>query len=419
MPTLLLVDSSAEERARCRAMIKDGGDMFEFAEADGGRAAAEFVERNPPDCILYSLDFLSRVRSRNSTSAIIMLSAIDDSRQSVEALKQGADDYLLRDGLTADGLRRAIRGAVHTRALEKQLQGQRDRLQLFFRLVDQSSDALLVVDGADRRLIEVNSATALHFGYRQGELLGSDYRDHPLFESAREGLDSLADENASVDQVRFECDLRCRDGRLVPVELNGKRIHIGNKSYVVAMIRDVSSRRALESHLRRQSLVDNLTGVDNRRAFDRRLEAEWSRASRVMAPIALLMIDVDHFKAYNDSLGHVAGDDCLRSVAQTLQHVFRRAGDHLSRYGGEEFAGLIAHADLDGALRTASAALEAIREMRLPHPASPAAPYVTVSIGVAVQLVEAAQHPSTLIQRADEALYQAKRTGRNRIEIAG
>jgi diguanylate cyclase (GGDEF)-like protein len=138
-----------------------------------------------------------------------------------------------------------------------------------------------------------------------------------------------------------------------------------------------------------------------------------------MAPIALLMIDVDHFKAYNDSLGHVAGDDCLRSVAQTLQHVFRRAGDHLSRYGGEEFAGLIAHADLDGALRTASAALEAIREMRLPHPASPAAPYVTVSIGVAVQLVEAAQHPSTLIQRADEALYQAKRTGRNRIEIAG
>ncbi len=426
MPTLLIADSNADERAYYKRLINESGDIFNVTEVDSGRGALEISEANPPECILLdletpgvsSIDFLERLRSKNQCSAVVVVTHVDDSLLSVETLRQGADDWQVRDRLTPDSLRRAIRRSIHTRSLERQLQTQRERLQLFFRLVDQSSDALLVVDTDDNCLIEVNNATATQFGYRQGELLGSDYREHPLFEGAREGLDSLSAEDASVDQVRFECDLRCRDGRQTPVELNGKRINIGSKSYVVAMIRDISARRALELHLRRQSLVDSLTGIDNRRAFDLRMDAEWARASRIMAPIALIMIDVDHFKAYNDSCGHVAGDDCLRTVAQTLQHIFRRAGDHLSRYGGEEFSGIIAHADVDGALRTASAALEAVRELRIPHPASLVSPYVTISLGVAVQFVDSSQSPSVLVRRADEALYKAKNAGRNRIEIA-
>jgi diguanylate cyclase (GGDEF)-like protein/PAS domain S-box-containing protein len=426
LPVLLIVADTPEKRTHYKQLIRESGDAFHVDETDSHHAALQISENHPPDGILLELpppdvsglDVLERLRSRSQSPAIVVVAHADDSRLSTEALKRGADDWQVRDQLTSGSVRRAIRRSMHTRSIERQLQSQRDRLQLFLRIADQTSDALLVIDAADNRLVETNHATATQFGYRQSDLIGADYRGHALFENARAELGSLTAEDASVDQVRFECDVHCRDGHQVSVELNAKRVTIGSKSYVIVMMRDISARRALELHLRRQSLVDSLTGIDNRRAFDMRIKTEWARAARAMAPIALLMIDVDYFKAYNDSCGHVAGDDCLHTIAQTLQHIFRRAGDHLSRYGGEEFAGIISHSDLNGALRTASAALEAIRDLRLPHPASPVSPYVTISIGMALQMVESSQSPSMLVRRADDALYKAKNAGRNRIEIA-
>lgn len=385
-----------------------------------------YIDRDKPACVIIdcgtpdssSLDFLTRLRERDRDTAVIIVADFDDSRLSVELLKQGADDFYLRERLTAGSLARAIRSALHTRTLERELRRQRERLELFFRLVDQSSDALFVVDLGDNRLIEVNNALAQLFGYRQSELLGADYREHPLFFGARNGLNSLTDNSTGEPEVRFECDLQRGNKGQIPVELNAKQLRVGGRNYLVGMIRDISERRALETHLWRLSLTDGLTGAYNRRAFDDRLREEWGRAMRSRAPLALLLLDVDHFKAYNDTLGHVAGDHCLRRLVQTLQHVFRRAGDHVFRYGGEEFAVLIAQTDADAALRAAQMAREAFAQLRLPHPTSPIADHATVSVGCAVRVPQANQPQTELICRADQALYQAKNGGRNRVELA-
>ena len=162
------------------------------------------------------------------------------------------------------------------------------------------------------------------------------------------------------------------------------------------------------------SLVDALTGVANRRSFDARL-AESARC----ASVGMLMIDVDLFKNYNDSLGHPAGDKCLADVARAMQTTLYRHNDALFRYGGEEFAVILEDATERQALAVAERIMSGIRSLRLPHPDSVVAPHVTVSIGVAVaQRVEGGSG-ADLVARADSALYQAKAGGRDRVCLYG
>jgi len=176
--------------------------------------------------------------------------------------------------------------------------------------------------------------------------------------------------------------------------------------------------------LRRLTSTDALTGIANRRAFDQELEREWRRAMRNQAPLALLMIDVDCFKRYNDTRGHPAGDACLRAVAQALAGATRRAGDLVARYGGEEFVVLLPQTTMADAERLAQRMCDAVAALGLPHGASLAGPHVTVSIGVG-GVVAAWSGPEAdgrgdaapaaqLVQSADHALYQAKEAGRNR-----
>ncbi len=158
------------------------------------------------------------------------------------------------------------------------------------------------------------------------------------------------------------------------------------------------------------SLLDALTGVGNRRSFDLALRAAHSSKS-----LALLMIDVDMFKAYNDRQGHQAGDVCLAAVARAMQKALLRSGDRLFRYGGEEFAVLLPDAAETPAVMLAERMMQKIHELALPHPASPVAPCVTVSIGVAFRAAGERLEDAELVARADKALYQAKSSGRNRV----
>jgi diguanylate cyclase (GGDEF)-like protein len=131
------------------------------------------------------------------------------------------------------------------------------------------------------------------------------------------------------------------------------------------------------------------------------------------------MFDLDEFKHFNDAYGHQAGDECLRQVATALRDVLRRAGDLVARYGGEEFAAVLPESDLKGALQYADAARLAVENLAITHGSSPVAPVVTVSVGVASALPRRGGSPTELIARADQALYQAKRKGKNRVESAG
>jgi diguanylate cyclase (GGDEF)-like protein len=188
-------------------------------------------------------------------------------------------------------------------------------------------------------------------------------------------------------------------------------ITIGN--YLLRQIRD---REAAESELARLALVDGLTGLGNRRHFDEMLEREWHRAVRARTPFAFLMIDVDHFKAYNDHFGHRAGDRALKTIGACIAASVTRAEDLAVRYGGEEFAVLLPATDELGGYRVAETIRSAIAALGISHAGTLG--YMTVSIGVAGMRPDRAGNAGMIVDAADSALYEAKRSGRNRSELA-
>jgi diguanylate cyclase (GGDEF)-like protein len=179
-----------------------------------------------------------------------------------------------------------------------------------------------------------------------------------------------------------------------------------------------AAKSALEERngkLRALAMNDGLTGIPNRRHFDEMLAREYGRAVRTGTPLALIMLDVDFFKKYNDIYGHPAGDGCLFQVALAVQGAHGRATDLVARYGGEEFVILLPDTDLSGANSVAEKVRGAVAQLRLPHAGNPAQ-FVTISAGVHAQRPVAADGaPQALIQAADRALYAAKLTGRNRV----
>lgn len=163
------------------------------------------------------------------------------------------------------------------------------------------------------------------------------------------------------------------------------------------------------------SVTDGLTGLSNRRHFEEAYNEEWARSLRNCTPLSLLLLDIDHFKAYNDTYGHCAGDDCLRRISLTLSEIVQRDVDKLARIGGEEFAILLPGTDTPGAEFVARKLLLAVSTKDLPHGASGTADYVTISIGVASTVPDRMLSPRTVYDAADKALYSAKKQGRNRV----
>jgi diguanylate cyclase (GGDEF)-like protein len=198
---------------------------------------------------------------------------------------------------------------------------------------------------------------------------------------------------------------------------------IASGSILAVFIYEMTSLYArvltLNSALERMAFVDALTGIANRRQFDQRLEAEWSRAYREGRHLALILLDIDYFKRFNDRYGHPAGDECLRRVAWAINSSARRPGDLVARYGGEEFAIILPSSDLTGAMAIAEKVTQTVRAMGLRHEEGGPGGTVTVSAGVAA--VRAASTGSTLAglkSLADQALYDAKQQGRDRVEAS-
>ncbi|MEQ6340555.1 MAG: diguanylate cyclase [Gammaproteobacteria bacterium] len=205
------------------------------------------------------------------------------------------------------------------------------------------------------------------------------------------------------------------------------RIRAHTRTYLAQQQRD-EAYRALRSmqielemknaELQRLSSLDGLTGIGNRRRFDEYLEQEWLRAARDGNILSLILIDIDHFKAYNDNYGHQGGDECLRKVAQTLDATLKRAGDVVARYGGEEFAVVLPDTDAGGAALIAEKLRASVDALGFAHAHSKTTDHVTISLGVAGIVPRDGGNPADLVKIADEALYEAKESGRNRFRIA-
>lgn len=181
------------------------------------------------------------------------------------------------------------------------------------------------------------------------------------------------------------------------------------------LMRVTEELAAANAQLRRLSMRDGLTNVANRRAFDATLALEWRRAARAGSWLGLVMFDVDWFKSYNDTYGHLSGDDCLRRVAGILATDINRSGDLMARYGGEEFALLLPLTDLEGAIAVAERGRQEVADLHLAAGQAAAFPHVTVSAGVVATIPVPSLGPEVLLARADEALYMAKRQGRNQV----
>ncbi len=169
----------------------------------------------------------------------------------------------------------------------------------------------------------------------------------------------------------------------------------------------------LNQKLERLSAIDGLTGIANRRQFDEALNRLWRRALRESTSLSLILIDVDHFKNYNDTYGHLAGDDCLRAVAQALSQTVKRPFDLAARYGGEEFAVILPDTNREGGILVADEMRRAVEALAIPRGQPDQNGHVTVSVGLASVIPTG--EPSSLIAAADACLYQAKRSGRNRV----
>lgn len=194
-------------------------------------------------------------------------------------------------------------------------------------------------------------------------------------------------------------------------QLKKRQLHL--EQVVAARTHELEDSNAKLAEL---SSTDGLTGINNRRGFDNALKNEWQRAARNGYPLALALLDIDHFKAYNDHYGHQAGDACLRQVAELIASNGRRTSDLAARYGGEEFALLAPATDGAHAMAIARGICDELEKLALPHAGSPHG-VITISIGVATAMPDEADDWSTLIEKADRALYRAKQDGRNRARL--
>lgn len=188
-----------------------------------------------------------------------------------------------------------------------------------------------------------------------------------------------------------------------------------NPAVVRARVKTHLTLKFQSDLLRRLVFLDGLTGVFNRRYFDQQLALEWARASRSGAPLSMVLLDVDHFKRYNDHYGHQAGDECLRLVAQTLKSGLRRPADLVARYGGEEFACILPDTPFQDALTLAQDLEHTLRARKIPHASSDVAPVVTASLGLATRESSSLGDASALLGLADQQLYNAKQSGRARV----
>ena len=320
----------------------------------------------------------------------------------------------------------AVIGAVLVRQLQR---GQRMSAALVekeahFRLLAESSSDMVTRIGLDERLRYVSPSSTRVVGWRPAQLIGTpalagvNPEDLPHVQAV---VDMMKRGDKEEARLTYRNAHRGKSEIWLESTLRVTRKVDGEVDGVVAISRDITAQKELETRLETLATEDSLTGLANRRHFDQSLKDEWARAYRDRSPLALLMIDVDHFKAYNDEYGHPAGDECLRVVGKTLASEAQRTSDLAARYGGEEFAVLLPNTDAAGCARIGERIRLASRAARLVHASNPGSGCVTVSVGGAVcrPALERTAGTATLIDAADRALYAAKQGGRDRMVMSG
>jgi diguanylate cyclase (GGDEF)-like protein/PAS domain S-box-containing protein len=306
------------------------------------------------------------------------------------------------------------------RAIERRLQ----KIAALHNLVTENSRDVIIIADFDGNRSYVSASGESWGGWRREDLLNRKSLElvHP--DDLPFVAQTLRKLRAGADGAVIEYRVRAKSGEYLWVEASLRTIRDPETKVPTGILnstRDISERKIAEEKLQdayhaveTMAITDGMTGLANRRRFDQCLAQEWRRGMREHLPLSLVLIDTDLFKNYNDTYGHLRGDACLKEIAQATREVVARPGDLVARFGGEEFAILLPNTGNEGAMHIAERIQAAIRGRMLPHGGSPFG-FVTVSAGCATLIAQMGQDSGRLIEFADEALYSAKRNGRNQV----
>ena len=292
-------------------------------------------------------------------------------------------------------------------------------------IFDAVNDPMWVVN-SELRITRINQAFAKHLGKTPQEVIGKSCETLLLSDLCQTDeccLKTLLT-NPQVEDHDVDVRLSCGEVKSYIHSASPLRKSTGEVFAVVSSCKDITKRKTAEISLReanrelaRLASIDVLTGLANRRRFETELQREWFRAAREKTTVSLIMIDVDLFKTFNDTYGHQVGDGILHSVAETIRLKCRRPADLVARYGGEELVVLLPNTEVDGAVHVAETMRQAVHDLKVEHPVSSVADVVTISAGVAGTMPARQIRPGALVKAADQALYEAKQTGRNKVVV--
>ena len=448
--TILVVDGNRVSRkVYSKLLHKHFQDRCRILEVESGEDGLYFCESQDIGCVLidyhlpdmHGLEFLNSLNSRmaNHFIPVVILTGQGDETTAVQAMKSGAQDYLVKGTFSQELLAQAVSNAMekvelleeldrkrhdleHTNGeLKREIQERQaaeSNLRLFRDLINQTSDSLLIVNPDTGQLIDFNDGAADNLGYSRDELNQLKITDFDISIDGDGAWKNMVKKITISGDWIYQGSHQNKEGHQFPVEVAFKFISRDDCNYLVAVARDITERKKVEQQLMDLSNRDGLTGVYNRRFMDETLNAEWNRLKRDKAPLSLIMIDVDHFKLYNDAYGHQAGDHCLKNIAQVLEGTVNRPADFVARYGGEEFIAILPNTDSEGASYIAEDFRSGIAALELVHRESTTSDFVSVSVGCASMVPSPKDMPTVLVELADKALYQAKSQGRNRVVLS-
>ena len=420
---ILLVDDTPENLRVLVGILTEHS--YHVRAATSGKRALDSIAKARPDLILLDLrmpgmdgfEVCRRLKLDPETQAIpvIFVSAADDIQDKVQAFQAGAADYVTKPFQAVEVLARIESQLTITRQRKHLIESHNLLSSVLNCSLDGVTAHRAVRDEAgtirDFQWTLANPAAATFLRRKAEDLIGQS-----LFDL----LPALRGTGLFEDYVRvvetgesLEREIHTESAQRGGVWVHIVAVRLGDGLSVT--FRDITERKQMELALSRMANRDGLTDLPNRRSFDDTLSREWKRCARAQQPLAVIMADVDSFKAYNDSLGHLQGDSCLVQVARALERAVKRPGDLAARYGGEEFAVILSETGLEGARTVAEAIAEEVSRLALPHGAAPAG-RVTLSMGLAATVPQVdGDGPMSLVAAADRSLYRAKQGGRNQI----
>lgn len=415
---ILIVDDETKNVGYLEGLLEKEG--YKISVALSGREAIDIASQSPPDLILLDVrmpdidgfETCSSLKKNEKTKNIpvIFVTAHADTTEGiVKGFNVGGVDYILKP-IRGEELFARIRTHLQRQVL---LNTQRVQMERFRAIVNNIMEALLIIE-ADGIIRFLNPMCERLLGFKSDELVGQSVRrilappyDERYIKHFSGNVQKDESEHAIIPHGPCEVAAKRKDGASFLVDVSIGEVFLDKPSFI-ALFRDTSKDTRLN--------IDSLTGISNRRHFDQFLEREWSRAKQNQSSISLFLIDVDHFKLFNDSYGHLEGDHCLQRVAEVIKSTLKKSSDLAARYGGEEFTVILLEATKEEVIAIAEAIRKNVENLQIPHEQSSVVEkVVTISIGVATETPTPLLKPDCLIIAADKALYKAKGTGRNRI----